>query len=155
MNFPSPRQRIRSSPETCWNSKYWFLSSSWSSLQLPEVWILLLFFFLSLLTQTNWTDLSDRIVYWWSGIYYSSQPKDYLDVEIVINWTINQRNCIRDRKEKSQNCQNNMTQNIYQTNKIWKIINGLFGSYLWMFITYLYKLVAYKVPTTLQNIGIC
>jgi hypothetical protein len=99
----------------------------------------------------------DRRVRWWSGIYYNRQPKDYSDVEIVINWTINQRNYIRDRKEKSQICQDTMKQNMYQTNKICKIvivINGLFCSYSWMFIRYFYKLVAYRVPTTLRNIWI-
>jgi hypothetical protein len=112
-------------------------------------------FFLLLCLHSDELDrLSDRRVRWWSGIYYNSQPKDYSDVGIVINWTINQRNYIRDRKEKSQNCQDTVTQNIYQTNKICKIVNGLFGSYSWMFITYFYKLVAYRVPTTLRNIWI-
>jgi len=147
--MPSPRQRMRSSPETPWNSEYWFLSSFWSSLQLSKVWILVFLVFLSPFSRTNWTD---KWVLWWSGIYYNSQPKDYSDVEIVINWSINQRNCIRDRKEKSQNCQDNMTQNIYQNNKICKIVNGLFGSHSLILITYFYKLVAYRVPTTLRNI---
>jgi len=45
-----------------------------------------------------------------------------------------------------------MTQNIYQTSKICKIVTGLFGSCSLMFKAYFYKLVAYRVPTTLRNI---